>query len=217
LLSTYKGRPLGAIGHAGTVSFHETKTVISGEGGALLLNEPRWIHRAEIIREKGTNRSQFLRGEVDKYTWVDIGSSYLPSEIIAAFLWAQLEEAGRITERRLTLWRHYDAALADLEASGTLRRPVVPPECTHNAHMYYVLAPTAGMRQRVLQHLKAAGINAVFHYVPLHTAPVGRKLGRTHGDLSRTTDLSQRLIRLPLWLGMTEEMLQRVVQALRDA
>jgi dTDP-4-amino-4,6-dideoxygalactose transaminase len=216
LLSTYKGRPLGAIGHAGTVSFHETKTVISGEGGALLINDPRWAHRAEIIREKGTNRSQFLRGEVDKYTWVDIGSSYLPSEIIAAFLWAQLEEAERITERRMALWRRYDEALADLERSGKLRRPIVPAECTHNAHMYYVLAPSVALCQRTLQHLKAAAVNAVFHYVPLHTSPAGQSRGRAHGDLSRTTELSRRLIRLPLWLGMTEETIARVVQALRD-
>jgi dTDP-4-amino-4,6-dideoxygalactose transaminase len=217
LLSSYGGQPLGTIGHLGTVSFHETKTVISGEGGALLVNEPRWIDRAEIVREKGTNRSKFFRGEVDKYTWVDIGSSYLPSEIIAAFLWAQLEDAERITERRLALWQQYHATFADLESRGKIRRPVVPAGCTHNAHMYYVLLPSAEARRRALQSLKTGNINAVSHYVPLHTSPAGRKLGRSYGDLSVTEDLSQRLIRLPLWVGMTEEMIQRVVTVLQDA
>ncbi len=217
VLSTYRGRPLGSIGHMAAVSFHETKVVISGEGGALLINDPRWAERAEIIREKGTDRSKFFRGEVAKYTWVDIGSSYLPSEIIAAFLWAQLEEAEAIIRQRLVLWELYHDAFAPLEAQGRLRRPVVPAECQHNGHMYYVLLPTPGVRERFLKKLADRGINAVFHYVPLHSSPAGEKFGRVCGDLSRTDDVSARLVRLPLWVGMTPEMITRVVEATRHA
>jgi len=213
IMSTYKGRLLGGIGHMAAISFHETKVVISGEGGALLVNDPRCTERAEIIREKGTNRSRFFRGEVAKYTWVDIGSSYLPSEIIAAFLWAQFEEAETIIRRRLALWEAYHEALGTLEKQGRVRRPVVPMDCQHNAHMYYVLLPSREMCRRVLEKLSGCGISAVFHYVPLHSSPAGRKFGRVAGDLSCTEDVSDRLIRLPLWVGMTPDMITRVVEA----
>ncbi|NOT12361.1 MAG: dTDP-4-amino-4,6-dideoxygalactose transaminase [Methylococcaceae bacterium] len=202
IMSTYKGKPLGSIGHMGAYSFHETKNIISGEGGALLVNDDRFIERAEIIREKGTNRSQFFRGQVDKYTWIDIGSSYLPGEVIAAFLWAQMEEASTITDCRLNIWKQYHAALESLEAAGSIRRPIIPQYCQHNAHMYYVLLDSLATRTRVIDGLKQQGINAVFHYVPLHLAPAGKRYARTHGDMVNTEDLSNRLLRLPLWVGM---------------
>ena len=191
--------------------------MISGEGGALLISDPRWIERAEILREKGTNRKHFALGKVDKYTWVDVGSSYLPSEITAAFLWAQFEEADRITRERLAIWSLYHGALADLERRGMVRRPIVPANCTHNAHMYYVLTANLRERQRVLEYLNGHGVNAVFHYVPLHSSPAGRKFGRTHGELPTTDNLSERLVRLPLWLGMGEQHIARVVNTLGDA
>ncbi len=216
IMSTYKGRPLGTIGHMGAYSFHETKNIIAGEGGALLVNDPALAERAEIIREKGTNRSQFFRGQVDKYTWVDIGSSYLPGEVIAAFLWAQMEEAGNITARRLALWDAYHAALAPLEAEGKLRRPVLPEGCQHNAHMYYILLDSLEQRTRVIADLKRQGVGAVFHYVPLHSAPYGVKHSRHHGDMTHTNQLSDRLLRLPLWVGLEDEQ-ERVLQALREA
>lgn len=204
VMSTYKGKALGAIGHMGAYSFHETKNVISGEGGALLINDNRFAERAEIIREKGTNRSMFFRGQVDKYTWVDIGSSYLPSEIIAAFLWAQLEEAAPITAKRLAIWQRYHDALAPLETEGKLRRPTVPDECVQNAHMYYILLNSLPQRTEVIARLKAAGVNSVFHYVPLHSSPAGRKYGRASGELKHTEALSDRLLRLPLWVGLDD-------------
>lgn len=200
--SDYKGRPLGSLGDLAAVSFHETKNVISGEGGALLINAERFIERAEIIREKGTNRSQFLRGQVDKYTWVDMGSSFLPSELNAAFLLAQLEEADSITERRLKIWTHYHTAFESFEQTGAIRRPFVPLHCTHNAHMYYLLANSLEHRTQLIDTLKEQGIQAVFHYVPLHSSPMGKKLGRNSGLLSETDSVSQRLVRLPLWLGL---------------
>jgi dTDP-4-amino-4,6-dideoxygalactose transaminase len=206
VMASYKGRPLGSIGHLAAVSFHETKNIISGEGGALLINDVRYIGRAEIVREKGTNRSQYFRGEIDKYTWVDIGSSFLPGEIIAAFLWAQMEEADVITRRRLELWGHYHQALAELEAAGRLRRPVVPRECVHNAHMYYLLLPGPEQRAGFIARLKARGIHCVFHYVPLHSSPMGRKVGRPAGELANTTGASERLVRLPLWLGLEDQL-----------
>ena len=212
MLSTYKDRPLGSIGHLAALSFHETKNVISGEGGALLLNDPCWVERAEIIWEKGTNRSQFFRGQVDKYTWVDIGSSYLLSEINAAFLWAQLQEAESITRQRLKTWERYHEVFAELENQGRVRRPVVPPECRHNAHLYYLLLSDLECRTTLLEKLNASGVNAIFHYVPLHSSPAGRKYGRVHGDLSQTQNLSDRLIRLPLWVGMTMEEVRQVVR-----
>ena len=202
IMATYKGRPLGSIGHLGCLSFHETKNIISGEGGALLINDPELAERAEIIREKGTNRSQFFRGQVDKYTWVDIGSSYLPSELIAAFLWAQMEEADDITRRRLALWGVYHQWLEGLEQAGKFRRPIIPKECVHNAHMYYILLPDLATRTSVIGELKRQDIHPVFHYVPLHSAPTGVKFGRANGDLMVTQDVADRLLRLPLWLGL---------------
>lgn len=202
VMSTYKGRPLGAIGHLGAYSFHETKNIISGEGGALLVNDECFVERAEIIREKGTNRGQFFRGQVDKYTWMDVGSSYLPGEIIAAFLWAQMEEAQSITDRRLAIWQQYHQALAPLEAAGQLRRPIIPAECQHNAHMYYILLDSLATRTRLIEYLSQQGINAVFHYVPLHLAPAGQRYARVYGELTHTEALSERLLRLPLWVGM---------------
>lgn len=217
VMASYKGRMLGAIGDLGAFSFHETKNVISGEGGALLVNDPKLALRAEVIREKGTDRSRFFRGEVDKYTWQDVGSSFLPGELIAAFLWAQLEQAEAITRKRLDIWDRYHAMLAPLEASGYLRRPIVPDECVHNAHMYYVLLDPRIDRQRVLSALKAANINCVFHYVPLHSSPAGERFGRVHGSLDMTVRQSERLVRLPLWVGLTEEEQRRVVNVLEAA
>ncbi|MBB5506694.1 dTDP-4-amino-4,6-dideoxygalactose transaminase [Paraburkholderia atlantica] len=213
VMATYKGRALGSIGDLGTYSFHETKNVISGEGGALLVNRPEYAEAAEIIREKGTNRSQFYRGQVDKYTWQSIGSSFLPGELIAAFLWAQLEEAEQITKTRLENWSRYHAMLEPFEAKGMLTRPVVPEHCQHNAHMYYVLVESLSERQRVLERLRQNGIDAVFHYVPLHSSPAGLRYGRTHGSLAVTESQANRLIRLPLWFGMTEDDQQQVTRA----
>jgi dTDP-4-amino-4,6-dideoxygalactose transaminase len=202
ILSTYKGRLLGSIGHLGCFSFHETKNIISGEGGALLINDSRFVSRAEIIREKGTNRSQFFRGEIDKYTWVDIGSSYLPGEIIAAFLWAQMEEAESITSRRLAIWNRYHEAMETMEIANNLRRPIVPISCQHNAHMYYVLLNSLETRTKVIDTLRLQGIYTVFHYVPLHTSAAGRKYGRTNGTMHNSETIADRVLRLPLWLGV---------------
>lgn len=200
--SKYKGRPLGSLGHLAALSFHETKNIISGEGGALLINDERFIDRAVVIREKGTNRSKFLKGQVDKYTWVDIGSSYLPSDLIAAFLWAQLENFKQITSQRKSLWDKYHQSFAQAEAKGYLRRPIIPEDCQPNAHLYYLLLPTAQKRDSFLSVLNKNDVNAVFHYVPLHDSPAGKKYGRTVGSLDVTMDLSQRLARLPLWIGL---------------
>jgi dTDP-4-amino-4,6-dideoxygalactose transaminase len=216
LLSDYRGRALGSIGHLGTISFHETKNIISGEGGALLVNRPEFADRAEIVREKGTNRGRFLRGEVDKYTWEDIGSSYLPSELIAAFLWAQMGEADAITARRLALWTKYHSGLEDLEAAGLLRRPVVPPGCAHNAHMYYILLPNDSVRREVIARLRADGIGAVTHYVPLHESPMGRRCARVHGEMANTVGAASRLLRLPMWIGL-EEHVNDVIAGIRLA
>lgn len=215
IMSTYKGKPLGSIGHLGAYSFHETKNIISGEGGALLVNDERYVERAEMIREKGTNRGQFFRGQVDKYTWVDIGSSYLPGEVIAAFLWAQMEEAEKITSKRLAIWSFYHQALLSLEELGKLRRPVVPKECEHNAHMYYIVLPNLESRTQIIAKMKEAGIYTVFHYVPLHDAPYGKTHGRAHNDLSITSMTSDCLLRLPLWLGV-ESHQQKIVDALGE-
>ena len=209
ILSTYKGQPLGSIGELGALSFHETKNLISGEGGALLVNDPNLVERAEIIREKGTNRSQFFRGQVDKYTWVDVGSSYLPSEILAAFLAAQIEEAESITKRRLAIWNRYHHAFAALEGRGALRRPIIPAHCTHNAHMYYVLLQDLETRTRFISAMKTADIHPVFHYVPLHSAPAGLRYGRAAGALTNTDAAGDRLVRLPLWLPDLDQ--QRVI------
>lgn len=216
IMCEYGGRPLGSFGALSALSFHETKNVISGEGGAIIVNDESLVERAEIIREKGTNRSRFFRGEVDRYTWMDIGSSFLPSDILAAFLWAQLEEAESITARRLEIWRAYDEALEPLEREGHIRRPTIPAHCRHNAHMYYVLASDGETRTRLLTHLKSRGIGAVFHYVPLHLSPAGQRFGRAGGELTVTEDMSERIIRLPLWIGMGEREISAVVGALRD-
>ena len=210
-MSTYKGKALGSIGHLGTLSFHETKNITSGEGGALLINEPKLTERAEIIREKGTNRSQFYRGLVDKYTWVDIGSSYLPGEIVAAFLYAQMEAAERITEMRLDIWKQYHEAFVSLEYEGILRRPLIPGACLHNAHMYYILMESLEKRSSLIEALKYNGVSAVFHYVPLHNAPAGLKYGRVSGKMTYTEDLADRLLRLPLWIGLTTEQQENIV------
>ncbi|EPR37152.1 TDP-4-keto-6-deoxy-D-glucose transaminase [Desulfovibrio sp. X2] len=217
VMATYKGRALGSIGDLGAYSFHETKNVISGEGGALLVNDPELSLRAEIIREKGTDRSRFFRGEVDKYTWQEVGSSFLPGELIAAFLWAQLEEAEPITAHRMASWDYYHAALASLEEKGLLRRPIVPPECLHNAHMYYVLLAPGIDRQTVLDTLKRNNVHSVFHYVPLHSSPAGTRYGRVHGDMHVTDAIAQRLIRLPLWVGLTEKHQDKVIAVLSKA
>lgn len=214
VMSTYKGRALGSIGALGAYSFHETKNVISGEGGALLVNEPSLVQRAEIIREKGTDRSRFFRGEIDKYTWQDIGSSFLPGELIAAFLWAQLNEAEDILSRRLAIWGRYHDRLAALEKKGLLRRPYVPPHCTHNAHIYYIILSEIFDRQDVIAKLKSSGVHAVFHYVPLHSAPAAQRYTRVHGSLEVTQRQSERLIRLPFWIGLEEKDIDYVCEVL---
>ncbi len=217
VMASYKGRVLGSIGDLGAYSFHETKNVISGEGGALLVNDQTLATRAEIIREKGTDRSRFFRGEVDKYTWQEVGSSFLPGELIAAFLWAQLEEAESITNQRLAIWQRYHELIAPLEQKGLLRRPIVPAHCQHNAHMYYVLLPPGIDRQKILTELKKNDIYSVFHYVPLHSSPGGLRYGRAHGDLEVTVRQSERLVRLPLWIGLSDEQQDRVVNVLLDS
>jgi dTDP-4-amino-4,6-dideoxygalactose transaminase len=206
VISTYKGKALGSIGHLAALSFHETKNIISGEGGALLINDLTFIQRAEIIWEKGTNRSQFFRGQVDKYTWVDIGSSFLPSEIIAAFLWAQMEEAEAITRRRLDVWSLYHKAFEPLEKSGRLIRPSIPEGCIHNAHMYYLIMHDLEDRTKFINEMRVQGFNCVFHYVPLHSSPQGKLLRKIQTPLPITEDFSNRLVRLPLWIGIDQEM-----------
>jgi dTDP-4-amino-4,6-dideoxygalactose transaminase len=214
VMATYKGRPLGSIGDLGAYSFHETKNVISGEGGGLLVNAPELSARAEVVREKGTNRSRFFRGEVDKYTWQEAGSSFLPGEIVAAFLWAQFGEADRITEIRHSSWQRYHVLLAPLEARGLIRRPVIPGECGHNAHMYYVVLGPEADRAAILASFRRRDIWPVFHYVPLHSSPAGMRFGRAHGNLPVTDRVAQRLMRLPLWVGIPEEQQAEVVQVL---
>ena len=220
LMAEYRGRPLGSIGHLAALSFHETKNIISGEGGALLVNDARFIERAEVLREKGTNRSRFFRGQVDKYTWTDIGSSFLPGEIVAAFLWAQMEQARSITDRRLALWQCYHAAMAPLERAGKFVRPQIPPTCTPNAHMYYLMLPSLSQRSAFIAGLRALGIYCVFHYVPLHSSPAGRVFGRTHGTLDATDAAGDCLVRLPMWIGLDEkqadviEAITRVIAAI---
>jgi dTDP-4-amino-4,6-dideoxygalactose transaminase len=217
ILATYRDRPLGSFGDYAALSFHETKNIQCGEGGALLVNEPTTVERAEVIHEKGTNRRAFFRGQVDKYTWIDIGSSYLLSDVGAAFLWAQLEHAGEIIRMRREIWDAYNDAFFDLEAADIARRPVVPDDCEANAHLYYLLLRDQPERDRVLHEVNAAGVNAVFHYVPLHTAPAGSRFGRAQGTLPVTTSASGRLLRLPLWAGMPEHEVERVIDALQRA
>jgi dTDP-4-amino-4,6-dideoxygalactose transaminase len=214
IASTYKGRSLGGLGDLGCLSFHETKNVISGEGGALLIGNSIFADRSEIIREKGTDRSRFFRGQVDKYTWCDIGSSFLPGEITAAFLAAQLEDSDFIYDERMRAWTEYHLELKSLEDRGLIRRPIIPVDCAHNAHMYYVLTNSLDHRTQTIDALRQRGIQAVFHYVPLHSTPIGRSLGRTSSDMKNTDSLSDRLIRLPLWVGVDTG---RVIDALSDA
>ena len=214
LMARYRGRPLGAIGHLAAISFHETKNIISGEGGALIINDPRFAARAEIIREKGTNRSGFLRGEVAKYTWMDIGSSYVPSEIIAAFLLAQLENAAAFHDERCAIWSRYHVGFAELERQGQLTRPVVPQDCDGNGHLYYLLLNSLAARTALIAKLKAIGIAALFHYVPLHNAPAGQRFARTHGHLAVTEEMADRLVRLPMWYGLGDQQ-DTVIAAVR--
>ncbi len=215
VMSSYHGQALGTIGDYGCYSFHETKNYSMGEGGALLIKDPKNNVRAEILREKGTNRSQFLRGQVDKYTWVDFGDSYLPSELNAAYLWAQLEKADEINEERLKIWNTYDRELKPLEMAGKLELPRLPPECIQNAHMFYVKLSDLEERTRFISFLKERGIFSMFHYVPLHSSPAGVRFGRFHGEDQFTTRESERLTRLPLYYGMTSENLDSVIQGVR--
>ncbi len=212
VMASYKGRALGSIGHLGAYSFHETKNIISGEGGLLLVSDSSLVARAEIIREKGTNRSQFFRGQVDKYTWVDFGSSYLPGEIVAAFLWAQLEEAEKITANRLSLWTRYHEAFEPLEACGRVRRPSIPANCQHGGHIYYLLLKDARDRDQFIERLALQGINCVFHYVPLHSSPAGKRYGRAVGNMSVTDSVADRLVRLPMWIRLVPQQ-HRVIEA----
>jgi dTDP-4-amino-4,6-dideoxygalactose transaminase len=210
--SQYKGKHLGTIGDIGVISFHETNNIMCGEGGAILINNERFTEKAEIIREKGTNRSKFFRGEVDKYTWVDIGSSFLPSDLVAAFLYGQLEEADIITQKRNKIFSYYSEQFTPLRECGLIRIPVCPLECRHNANFFYLLIDTAqGDRDRLITHLKNKGINAVFHYIPLHTSPMGMKMGYKEKDLPYTEDISGRLVRLPCYFELTREDQDRVI------
>jgi len=215
ILASYKGRALGAIGNLGAFSFHETKNIISGEGGALLVNDPGMMERAEIIREKGTDRSRFLRGEADKYSWIDLGSSYLPGEISAAFLYAQMEEAEFIIRRRLKIWYKYHDCFKQFEEAGRVRRPFIPDECTHNAHIYYLLMQDLNDRNQFIAQARKVGVDCIFHYIPLHDSSAGRRLGKISGDLMITEDLSERVVRLPLWLGLEKEQ-EYVIEAISD-
>jgi dTDP-4-amino-4,6-dideoxygalactose transaminase len=216
MVSYYKNRPLGSIGHLAAVSFHDTKNIISGEGGALLINDPKLIERAEIIWEKGTNRSQFFRGEVDKYTWVDIGSSYLPSEISAAFLWAQLEVAEAITRKRLSIWGYYDLAFKNLENQGILRCPIIPQECLHNGHIYHFILENLATQTNLIKYLKKEGVGAVFHYVPLHDSLAGKKFGRVAGTMTVTNDLADRLLRLPMFADIKDSQIYKVTNLIEE-
>jgi dTDP-4-amino-4,6-dideoxygalactose transaminase len=217
VMAFYKNRALGSLGDFGAFSFHATKNVISGEGGCLLINDPAYATMAEIIREKGTNRSQFLRGEIDKYTWQEVGSSFLPSELIAAFLWAQLEQSQAITDLRVKHWDYYYSQLASLESQGYLRRPIVPVGCQHNAHMFYIILPDAVTCQQLVDELKQNNIFAVPHYVPLHSSPAGLKYGRYTGDMAVTNAMAARLIRIPLSTEMTTAEQDRVLEILHKA
>ena len=217
IMSHHNGKPLGSFGQLATLSFHETKNIIAGEGGALLINSDEFIERSEIIREKGTNRKNFFRGNVDKYTWVDIGSSYLPGELISAFLYAQMCEAESITRRRQSIWTRYHEAFLDLEENGLVVRPVLPPECTLNAHIYYLLFHDRNLRDAFIDFLAKKNIHAVFHYVPLHSSPMGDKVGRIGGDLTNTERTSDRIVRLPLWVDMDEKVVADVIAAVRDS
>lgn len=215
VMSTYKGRPLGTIGDFGCYSFHETKNYSMGEGGALVINNAAYNERAEILREKGTNRSKFFRGQVDKYTWVDFGDSYLPSEMNAAYLWGQLEVADKINDNRLAAWNRYYEALKPLADAGKFDLPVIPEDCVHNAHMFYVKLKNLQERTAFINHMKENGVGCVFHYVPLHSAPAGLKFGRFHGNDLYTTNESERLARLPMYYGITDEDVETVIATVK--
>ena len=212
----YKGKALGTIGDFGCYSFHETKNYSMGEGGAILFQDDRYLEPAEILREKGTNRSQYFRGQIDKYTWVGYGSSYLPSDMNAAYLWAQLEEADKINDKRLSIWNFYHEELKELEDKGVLERPYIPEYATHNAHMYYIKVKDLRVRTKLLAYLKERGILSVFHYVPLHSAAAGKKFGRFHGEDVYTTKESERLCRLPMYYSLSLEEAAEVVKALKE-
>jgi dTDP-4-amino-4,6-dideoxygalactose transaminase len=216
LFGKYKGKYLGTFGCLATLSFHETKNFTCGEGGALLINDPQYIERAEIIREKGTNRSRFFRGEVDKYTWVDIGSSYLPSDILAAFLYAQLEAREEIQVKRRRIWEYYYEHLRDWAQEHGVRLPIVPADCEQSYHMFYLLMPDLKARTRLISHLKERGILSVFHYLPLHLSPMGKRFGGKPGDCPVTEDISNRLVRLPFYNDLTYEDQDQVIQAIRE-
>lgn len=216
VMSTYKGRALGTIGDLGCYSFHETKNYSMGEGGALVINRPQYNERAEILREKGTNRAKFFRGQVDKYTWVDFGDSYLPSELNAAYLWAQLEHADEINQNRLDTWKRYYETFQLLAQEGKLELPVVPEGCAHNAHMFYIKLRDLEERTAFISHMKSKGVSCVFHYVPLHSAPAGLKFGRFHGEDVYTTKESERLVRLPLYYRLSAEDVSAVTAAARS-
>jgi len=215
IMAKYNGSPLGSIGTFGCLSFHETKNIHCGEGGAFLINHKKYIKRAEIIREKGTNRSQFFRGQVDKYRWVDIGSSYLPGELTAAFLAGQLEHAEEITQKRLDIWNKYHEIFQDLEKIEKVRRPIIPEECEHNGHIYYLLLNKRYNRDSVLKKMNELGVNAVFHYQPLHSSPAGKKYGKHTSPLPVTDDIGERIIRLPMWIGFNQH--ERVFDALNSS
>ena len=210
IMSTYKGRALGTIGDYGCFSFHETKNYSMGEGGALLIRDPKNVERAEIIREKGTNRAKFFRGQIDKYTWVDAGSSYLPGDMNAAYLMAQLDAADVIFDDRMRSWNLYYELLKPLADAGKIELPYIPEHCTHNAHMFYVKAKNLEERTKLIDYLKENGVQAVFHYIPLHTAPAGQRFGRFHGEDVYTTKESERLMRLPMYYGLKEEEVRYV-------
>ena len=214
--ASYNGRALGSIGHMGTYSFHDTKNFVCGEGGVFRQSAPQLVDRAEIIRDKGANRRQFLRGQVDKYTWVDIGSSYVPSEICSAFLYAQLEMMDEINERRRKHYEFYNRNLKALEAEGLLQLPRIPEDCSSNSHIFWIILPDASTRDALMAHLRNNGITAVFHYIPLHSSVMGKKFGYQDSDLPVTEDLSSRLLRLPLYFEMTEEDQRRVVMVLTE-
>lgn len=216
VMSSYKGKALGAIGDFGCFSFHETKNFSMGEGGALLIKDEDYIESAEIIREKGTNRSKFFRGQIDKYTWVDAGSSYLPSELNAAYLYGQLENSDMITKARMKCWNKYNEMLTPLRDRGLLELPFIPEDCVHNAHMFYIKTKDLDERTRLLSHLKGNGVEATFHYIPLHTAPAGKKFGRFNGEDRFTTRESERLIRLPLYYGLSGELVEKVCDTVKS-
>ena len=215
IMSAYKGRPLGTIGDFGCFSFHETKNYSMGEGGALLIRDAKYNEQAEILREKGTDRSRFLRGQVDKYTWVSYGSSYLPSDLNAAYLWGQLEAADQIYSDRMNSWNRYYELLKPLEEAGKLELPFIPGECTQNAHMFYIMTASLEERTALIAHMGKKGIGLVFHYIPLHNAPAGLKYGRFAGEDKYTTSLSDRLVRLPMYYGLAESDIDRVATEIR--